>query len=99
MFVNEICSAVARVARPGAFSAQMPPVGMVTSSVRVGRILAAAALFMSPALIAPAAHAGGLQILDPSNLCSWSARGLLAHGDSVDHHGSDERHAERVLPG
>ncbi len=72
MFVKDIDSVIAGAAVFAAPSSDSSHAGTVTLNVRIGRMLAAAALFVAPALVAPA-HAAGFSISDPSGACaSWS---------------------------
>jgi hypothetical protein len=75
MFVKQIGCVLSSATSQVAQSLKFSRVEVVPLSVRIGRALAAAAVFVSPALVTPA-NAGGLTIADPGNVCaSWSLNG------------------------
>jgi len=77
MFVKQIRCALVRATTPVArFSTSLHGTALPLG-VRFGRVIAAAVVFAAPAMVTPA-QAGALQILDPSNLCSWAFGGTAA---------------------
>src|SRR5258705_1145112 len=73
MFVSDIDSAVAGAAVFAAPSIDSSHAGTVTLNVRIGRMLAAAAFVVAPALLVAPAHGAGFSISDPSGACgSWT---------------------------
>jgi hypothetical protein len=73
MSVKQIGCVLASATTPVAQSPMSFFAAVVPLNVRIGRALAAAALFVAPALLVAPAHAAGFSISDPSGACaSWS---------------------------